>query len=66
VPYKRGRYFPPTIAFSFENQENIELSVLEFPENLEKFFGMPVDLVRKHPHLRPAFIKQIMQDIVYA
>lgn len=41
-------------------------SLVEFPEKLEKFFGMPVDLVRKHNNLRPAFMKQIMQDIVYA
>jgi len=41
-------------------------SLVEFPMQLEKFLGVPVDVVRKHNHLRPSFIKQIMQDIIYA
>jgi predicted nucleotidyltransferase len=40
-------------------------SLVEFPMQLEKFFGVPVDLVRKHNNLRPAFVKRIMKDIVY-
>ena len=41
-------------------------SLVEFPMHLEKFLGMPVDVVRKHSNLRPSFVKRIMQDIVYA
>ncbi|MCL2597664.1 MAG: nucleotidyltransferase family protein [Paludibacter sp.] len=41
-------------------------SLVEFPEKLEKFFGVPVDVVRKHNNLRPSFINRIMKDIVYA
>jgi predicted nucleotidyltransferase len=40
-------------------------SLVGFPAELEKFFGMPVDVVRKHNNLRPSFVKRIMQDIVY-
>ena len=29
-------------------------SLVEFPEKLEKFFGVPVDVVRKHNNLRPS------------
>jgi predicted nucleotidyltransferase len=32
---------------------------------LEKYFGVPVDVVRKHNNLRPVFVKRIMKDIVY-
>ena len=41
-------------------------SLVEFPAKLEEFFGVPVDVVRKHGNLRPSFVKRIMQDIVYA
>ena len=41
-------------------------SLVEFPMQLEKFFGTPVDVVRKHNNLRPSFVKRIMKDIVYA
>jgi predicted nucleotidyltransferase len=40
-------------------------SLVQFPMELEKFFGAPVDVVRKHNNLRPAFVKRIMKDIVY-
>jgi len=40
-------------------------SLVEFPMQLEKFFGEPVDVIRKHNNLRPAFVKRIMKDIVY-
>jgi predicted nucleotidyltransferase len=40
-------------------------SLVEFPMQLEKFFGIPVDVVRKHNNLRPAFVNRIMKDIVY-
>jgi predicted nucleotidyltransferase len=41
-------------------------SLVEFPMLLEKFLGVPVDVVRKHNNLRPSFVKRIMRDIVYA
>jgi predicted nucleotidyltransferase len=41
-------------------------SLVGFPAELEKFFGKRVDVVRKHNNLRPAFVKRIMKDIVYA
>jgi len=41
-------------------------SLVEFPMELEKFFGTSVDVVRKHNNLRPALLKRIMQDIIYA
>ena len=41
-------------------------SLVEFPMQLEKFLGVPVDVVRKHNNLRPAFLKRIMHDIIYA
>jgi predicted nucleotidyltransferase len=41
-------------------------SLVEFPVLLEQFLGAPVDVVRKHNNLRPAFVKRIMKDIVYA
>ena len=40
-------------------------SLVEFPMQLEKFFGVHVDVIRKHNNLRPAFVKRIMKDIVY-
>jgi len=40
-------------------------SLVEFPMQLEKFLGVPVDVVRKHSNLRPSFVKRIMQDIIY-
>ncbi|MDR2148039.1 MAG: nucleotidyltransferase domain-containing protein [Tannerella sp.] len=40
-------------------------SLVELPMQLEEFLGMPVDVVRKHENLRPAFVKRIMQDIIY-
>ena len=40
-------------------------SLVEFPLELEKFIGTPVDVVRKHSNLRPSFLKRIMQDIIY-
>jgi predicted nucleotidyltransferase len=40
-------------------------SLVGFPSELEKFFGAPVDVVRKHNNLRPSFVKRIMNDIVY-
>jgi len=40
-------------------------SLVEFPMQLEKFFGVHVDVVRKHNNLRPAFVKRIMNDVVY-
>jgi len=41
-------------------------SLVEFPMQLEKFLGVPVDVVRKHDNLRPSFVKRIMRDIIYA
>ena len=41
-------------------------SLVEFPMQLEKFLGVPVDVIRKHSNLSPSFVKRIMQDIVYA
>jgi len=41
-------------------------SLVEFPAELENFFGVPVDVVRKHNNLRPSFVKRIMQEIIYA
>jgi len=41
-------------------------SLVEFPMELEKFLGTPVDVIRKHNNLRPSFVKRIMQDIIYA
>ncbi|MDY9917260.1 putative nucleotidyltransferase [Proteiniphilum saccharofermentans] len=41
-------------------------SLVSFPAELEKFFDMPVDVVRKHKNLRPSFLKRIMSEIVYA
>ncbi|RNC63415.1 nucleotidyltransferase family protein [Proteiniphilum sp. X52] len=41
-------------------------SLVRFPAELEKTFGMPVDVVRKHKNLRPSFLKRIMNEIVYA
>ena len=41
-------------------------SLVEFPMQLEKFLGTPVDVVRKHSNLRPSFVKRIMQEIIYA
>jgi predicted nucleotidyltransferase len=40
-------------------------SLVEFPEKLEEYLGMPVDVVRKHSNLRPTFVKRIMKDVVY-
>jgi predicted nucleotidyltransferase len=40
-------------------------SLVSFPAELEKFFDMPVDVVRKHNNLRPSVVKRIMNDIVY-
>jgi predicted nucleotidyltransferase len=40
-------------------------SLVEFPMQLEKFFGVHVDVVRKHNNMRPTFVKRIMKDIVY-
>ena len=40
-------------------------SLVELPEQLEKFLGVSVDVVRKHENLRPAFIKRIMRDLIY-
>jgi predicted nucleotidyltransferase len=41
-------------------------SLVEFPMQLEKFFGVPVDVIRKHSNLQPSFVERIMRDIVYA
>jgi len=41
-------------------------SLVEFPMALEKLFGVPVDVVRRHGNLRPSFLKRIEQDIIYA
>ncbi|MDR0332812.1 MAG: nucleotidyltransferase domain-containing protein [Dysgonamonadaceae bacterium] len=41
-------------------------SLVELPMELEKFFGVPVDVVRKHRNLRPSFLERIMQEIIYA
>jgi len=40
-------------------------SLVDLPMQLEEFLGMPVDVVRKHDNLRPAFVKRIMRDIIY-
>jgi len=40
-------------------------SLVEFPMQLEKFLGVPVDVVRKHGNLRPSFVRRIMRDIIY-
>jgi predicted nucleotidyltransferase len=40
-------------------------SLVEFPMQLEKFLGVPVDVVRKHSNMRPSFVKRIMKDIIY-
>jgi len=41
-------------------------SLVELPIQLEKFLGVPVDVVRKHNNLRPSFVKRIMRDLIYA
>jgi len=40
-------------------------SLVGFPAELEKFLGVPVDVVRKHSNLRSAFVQRIMNDIIY-
>ena len=40
-------------------------SLVDFPMQLEKFLGAPVDVVRNHGNLRPSFVKRIMRDIIY-
>jgi predicted nucleotidyltransferase len=40
--------------------------MVELPMQLEEYLGMPVDVVRKHENLRPAFVNRIMRDIIYA
>ncbi|MDR0799579.1 MAG: nucleotidyltransferase family protein [Dysgonamonadaceae bacterium] len=40
-------------------------SLVDFPAELEKFFGMPVDVVRKHNNLRPSFVNRIQKDLIY-
>jgi len=40
-------------------------SMVDLPMQLEEFLGIPVDVVRKHDNLRPAFVKRIMRDIIY-
>ena len=40
-------------------------SLVELPEQLEKFLGVSVDVVRKHENLRPSFLKRIMRDLIY-
>ena len=40
-------------------------SMVDLPMQLEEFLGIPVDVVRKHKNLRPAFVKRIMRDIIY-
>lgn len=32
---------------------------------LENILGAPVDLIRKHNYMRPAFLERIMKDIIY-
>jgi predicted nucleotidyltransferase len=41
-------------------------SLVELPAELEKFFGVPVDVVRKHRNLRSSFLKRIMKEVIYA
>jgi predicted nucleotidyltransferase len=33
--------------------------------NLENLLGVPVDLVRKHNYMHPAFLERIMNEIIY-
>jgi len=40
-------------------------SLVGFPNELEKFLGVTVDVVRKHDNLRPSFLKRIMKDLIY-
>lgn len=40
-------------------------SLVSFPAELEKAFGMPVDVVRKHTNLRPSFLQRILKEVVY-
>jgi len=40
-------------------------SMVELPMQLEEFLGLPVDVVRKHDNLQPAFVKRIMRDLIY-
>ena len=40
-------------------------SLVDLPMQLEEYLGMPVDVVRKHDNLHPAFVKRIMHDIIY-
>ena len=54
------------IDIYYEGKSQGLTSLVELPMELEKFFGAPVDVVRKHNNLRPSFLKRIMQDVVYA
>ena len=40
-------------------------SLVQLPMELEKIFGVPVDVVRKHANLRPSFLKRIEKEIIY-
>ena len=40
-------------------------SMVDLPMQLEESLGVPVDVVRKHNNLRPAFVERIMRDIIY-
>jgi predicted nucleotidyltransferase len=40
-------------------------SLVRLPMELEKLFGVRVDVIRKHDNLNPRFMERIMKDIIY-
>jgi predicted nucleotidyltransferase len=63
----RGEQTPESdVDIYYEGKSMGLKSLVELPELLEKILDAPVDVIRKHENLRPAFIKRIMRDIVYA
>ena len=40
-------------------------SLVGLPAALENFFGIPVDVIRKHKNLRPNLVQTIERDIIY-
>jgi Predicted nucleotidyltransferases len=40
-------------------------SLTGLPRELENYLGVPVDVVREHNGLNPAFRKRIMREVVY-
>jgi len=54
------------IDIYYEGESQGVKSLVEFPVQLEKFLGAPVDVVRKHSNLSLSFYKHIPRDIIYA